>query len=66
MTEKTGDKWKDYNFQGLLKTVVDISEIEQIADKNITVKTDRLIKVLKSERSMIERLDEYNRRTQTK
>ncbi len=64
LQREIGEKWKKYNLDSLLQTVVDVSEIESNSQNSLswTIKTDRLVKILKSERSRIERIQNWNSR----
>ena len=66
LTEKTGDKWKAYGLNSLLQTVVDISELADTDKRNWTIKTDRLVRILTSERRRLERIHAWNQRNSDK
>lgn len=62
LTEKTGDKWKAYGLHSLLQTVVDISELAETDRTGWTLKTDRLVRILTSERRRFEKIERWNNR----
>jgi hypothetical protein len=61
LATNTGEKWKEYSLEGLLSTVVDISELEDTDPAGWTVKTDRLVKILRSERNRLDRIEQQNK-----
>lgn len=62
LDEKLGAAWKKYGLNSLLQTVVDISEIAETDKRGWEVKTDRLVRILKSERLRIEKIERWNNR----
>lgn len=62
LTKAAGDAWKDYGISSLLSTVIDISEIESTSREKWSITTDRLIKILTSERNRLARIERYNSR----
>jgi hypothetical protein len=65
LTEQTGDKWRAYDLRSLLQTVIDVSDISGAPEMRPgwTIKTDKLVQILKQERARIERIERYNTRT---
>jgi hypothetical protein len=63
LTKRVGDKWKQYGLKNLLNTVIDIAELGETINPRWTVRTGHLVKVLKSERQRIERIQEWNKRS---
>jgi hypothetical protein len=66
LNERLGKRWERYGYDVLLQTLSDTLEIEGNEDVRLTTPTARLVQILNSERSKIERQEEWERKARLK
>jgi hypothetical protein len=59
----TRNKWQDYGFDNLYKTLLEVISLEDLPAERRTITTDYLIHAWTAEKNRAERIDQFNRRT---